>query len=113
MQEIVDMLINVTCINQTPVYSEDKRRSQGDSVLDRFHYINISMETFEILLQCTVKGLKFLLMTSHLESTKDHAKERKNQLKQSLGHMMAADHDATVIFGGDLNLRDKEVQCKN
>jgi len=25
--------------------------------------------------------------------------------------MMAADHDATVIFGGDLNLRDKEVQC--
>jgi tyrosyl-DNA phosphodiesterase 2 len=52
-------------------------------------------------------------MTSHLESTKDHAKERKNQLKQSLGHMIAADHDATVIFGGDLNLRDKEVQCKN
>jgi hypothetical protein len=29
-------------------------------------------------------------MTSHLESTKDHAKKRKNQLKQSLGHMMAA-----------------------
>ena len=50
-------------------------------------------------------------MTSHLESTKDHAKERKNQLKQSLGHMMEADHDATVIFGGDFNLRDKEVQC--
>ena len=48
-------------------------------------------------------------MTSHLESTKDHAKERKNQLKKALAHMSKADPDRTVVFGGDLNLRDNEV----
>ena len=48
-------------------------------------------------------------MTSHLESTKDHSKERRNQLEKSLAHMFKADPDRTVIFGGDLNLRDNEV----
>ena len=52
-------------------------------------------------------------MTSHLESTKDHATERKNQLKIALDHMVKASADETVVFGGDLNLRDKEVKKLN
>ena len=48
-------------------------------------------------------------MTSHLESTKEHASERKNQLKLSLSHLTKTDKDRTVVFGGDLNLRDNEV----
>ncbi|XP_076083575.1 tyrosyl-DNA phosphodiesterase 2-like [Mytilus galloprovincialis] len=61
-------------------------------------------------IECTIKGVRFLLMTSHLESTKDHASERKQQLKIALQHMVSAKSDQTVIFGGDLNLRDKELQ---
>lgn len=49
------------------------------------------------------------LMTSHLESTKEHAEERQRQLKVCFKAMEQADPDTTVVFGGDLNLRDTEV----
>ena len=63
-----------------------------------------------LIFQCKIKGEKFYLMTSHLESTKEHAKERTNQLEKAFGHMFKADPDRTVVFGGDLNLRDNEVR---
>jgi uncharacterized protein (DUF433 family) len=47
------------------------------------------------------------LMTSHLESTKDYGNERKQQLQQCLKYMQKREDDRTVVFGGDLNLRDK------
>lgn len=50
-----------------------------------------------------------MLLNSHLESTKDHATERKSQLKIALQQMEKAPDSVNVIFGGDLNLRDKEV----
>ena len=48
-------------------------------------------------------------MTSHLESTRGHAKERMNQLKIVLKKMQEVPESATVIFAGDTNLRDQEV----
>ena len=48
-------------------------------------------------------------MTSHLESTREHAQERMNQLKMVLKKMQEAPESATVIFAGDTNLRDREV----
>lgn len=48
-------------------------------------------------------------MTSHLESTRGHAKERVNQFKMVLKKMQEAPESATVIFAGDTNLRDYEV----
>ena len=48
-------------------------------------------------------------MTSHLESTASHAAERRRQLTTSFERMLAANPTKTVLFGGDLNLRDKEV----
>lgn len=48
-------------------------------------------------------------MTSHLESTKDFGDERKRQLKQCFEAVKAESASQNVIFGGDLNLRDKEV----
>ncbi|XP_015349670.2 tyrosyl-DNA phosphodiesterase 2 isoform X1 [Marmota marmota marmota] len=49
------------------------------------------------------------LMTSHLESTRGHAKERMSQLQMVLKKMQEAPESATVIFAGDTNLRDQEV----
>ncbi|XP_067393677.1 tyrosyl-DNA phosphodiesterase 2 isoform X3 [Emydura macquarii macquarii] len=43
------------------------------------------------------------------ESTRNHAKERLNQLRQVLKTMQEASESTTVIFGGDTNLRDHEV----
>ncbi|XP_053458045.1 tyrosyl-DNA phosphodiesterase 2 isoform X2 [Nycticebus coucang] len=57
----------------------------------------------------SVSGSEFYLMTSHLESTRGHAKERMNQLKIVLKKMQEAPESATVIFAGDTNLRDQEV----
>ncbi|XP_062952967.1 tyrosyl-DNA phosphodiesterase 2 isoform X1 [Cynocephalus volans] len=57
----------------------------------------------------SVSGNELCLMTSHLESTRGHAKERMNQLKMVLKKMQEAPDSATVIFAGDTNLRDQEV----
>ncbi|OWF50295.1 Tyrosyl-DNA phosphodiesterase 2 [Mizuhopecten yessoensis] len=62
-----------------------------------------------LLVQCKIKGESLVLMTSHLESTKDHSKERVQQLQKAFRVMQKSSKSSTVIFGGDLNLRDKEV----
>ncbi|XP_049740859.1 tyrosyl-DNA phosphodiesterase 2 isoform X1 [Elephas maximus indicus] len=57
----------------------------------------------------SVSGNEIYLMTSHLESTRGHAKERINQLQAVLKKMQEAPASDTVIFAGDTNLRDQEV----
>lgn len=52
-------------------------------------------------------------MTSHLESTASHAEERVKQLKIALKQLKAVPKDKTAVFGGDLNMRDKEVAVVN
>ena len=48
-------------------------------------------------------------MTSHLESCKSHAEERMKQLQVVMQRLKDAPDDVTVVFGGDTNLRDTEV----
>ena len=48
-------------------------------------------------------------MTSHLESGKASSQERMNQLRRVWKRMREAPDDHAVIFGGDSNLRDREV----
>ncbi|KAL3891596.1 hypothetical protein ACJMK2_003852 [Sinanodonta woodiana] len=62
-----------------------------------------------LTIKCTVKGIKFDILTSHLESTRPATRERKRQLKTAFENVKQADSNRTVIFGGDLNLRDKEL----
>ena len=64
----------------------------------------------DLLLQALVKDIDVLLMTAHLESTGAFEAERKQQLVQCFSAMKEADQKKTVLFGGDLNLRDKEVK---
>lgn len=59
-----------------------------------------------------MSGNELCLMTSHLESTRGHAKERMNQFKTVLKKMQEAPESATVLFAGDTNLRDHEVSDK-
>ncbi|XP_002732161.1 tyrosyl-DNA phosphodiesterase 2-like [Saccoglossus kowalevskii] len=55
------------------------------------------------------RDIDLLLMTSHMESMKNHSHERKTQLTTVLKHMSEADAATAVIFGGDTNLRDYEI----
>lgn len=56
-----------------------------------------------------VKGLKFSLITSHLESTKEYGVERKRQLKEVFNTVCKEPKGNTILFGGDFNMRDKEL----
>ncbi|VDH95245.1 tyrosyl-DNA phosphodiesterase 2 [Mytilus galloprovincialis] len=60
--------------------------------------------------ECTIKGLSCLLMTSHLESMKTNSDERKHQMKRALHHVVNASRDRTVLFGGDFNIKDREIR---
>ena len=55
-------------------------------------------------------GMSVQLMTSHLESMNHYTTERKNQLRTVLDLMQELQSmSKSCIFGGDLNLMDKEV----
>ena len=58
-----------------------------------------------------VKGVDMTLHTTHLESTAAHATERKKQLTTLLQKIKESPDKNTVIAGGDLNMRDKEVSA--
>ncbi|XP_009087803.1 tyrosyl-DNA phosphodiesterase 2 isoform X1 [Serinus canaria] len=62
-----------------------------------------------LIVHVSISGIELCLMTSHLESTKDHSKERIKQLQIVLNEMQKESESTTVIFGGDTNLRDSEV----
>ncbi|KAM6135229.1 tyrosyl-DNA phosphodiesterase 2 [Pterocles gutturalis] len=62
-----------------------------------------------LVVHVSVSGNELCLMTSHLESTKDHSEERKKQLQIVFNKMQKESESTTVIFGGDTNLRDSEV----
>ncbi|NXJ17629.1 TYDP2 phosphodiesterase, partial [Dicrurus megarhynchus] len=62
-----------------------------------------------LVVHVSVSGIELCLMTSHLESTKNHSKERIKQLQIVLNEMQKESESTTVIFGGDTNLRDSEV----
>ncbi|XP_075069256.1 tyrosyl-DNA phosphodiesterase 2 isoform X2 [Mixophyes fleayi] len=71
---------------------------------------NTSMMRNLLVANVNICGNNICLMTSHLESTKDHSKERVQQLQIVLNKMQEIPPSTTVIFGGDTNLRDTEVQ---
>ncbi|NXH17950.1 TYDP2 phosphodiesterase, partial [Bucco capensis] len=62
-----------------------------------------------LVVHVSISGIELCLMTSHLESTKNHSKERVKQLQIVFNKMQEESKSTTVIFGGDTNLRDSEV----
>ncbi|NXN31330.1 TYDP2 phosphodiesterase, partial [Nycticryphes semicollaris] len=62
-----------------------------------------------LVVHVSISGNELCLMTSHLESTKNHSKERVKQLQIVLNRMQEESESTTVIFGGDTNLRDSEI----
>ncbi|XP_052012959.1 tyrosyl-DNA phosphodiesterase 2 [Apodemus sylvaticus] len=70
---------------------------------------NTKMMRNLLCVNVSLGGNEFCLMTSHLESTREHSTERMSQLKTVLQKMQEAPGSTTVIFAGDTNLRDQEV----
>lgn len=61
------------------------------------------------------KDLPLCLLNSHLSCCLSGSEKRKAQLRIVFTHILEAPENETVIFGGDVNLRDKEVLsfCSN
>lgn len=74
---------------------------------------NMGRQLFQVPI--TFAGANILLMTSHLESTRDCGPIRQRQLRVAFNIMkdICAQKKRTPVsclFGGDLNLRDQEVR---
>ena len=54
---------------------------------------------------------KIVVMTSHLESLAENSSERKKQFLEILDYMKRQSKNINVIFGGDTNLYDTEVDA--
>ncbi|VDI75469.1 Hypothetical predicted protein [Mytilus galloprovincialis] len=61
-------------------------------------------------LECTIKGLPCVLMTSYLKSMQTHSDERKHQMKRALHHVVNASRDRTVLSGGEFNIKHREIR---
>jgi len=72
-------------------------------------YPGSTMYRHLLAVQAHCGNVKMDLLNTHLESTAEHAEERKKQLQQCLGFVERRPPDSNVIFGGDLNMRDKEL----
>ncbi|XP_031213905.1 tyrosyl-DNA phosphodiesterase 2 isoform X2 [Mastomys coucha] len=70
---------------------------------------NTKMMRNLLCVNVSLGGNEFCLMTSHLESTREHSAERMSQLKTVFRKMQEAPDSTTIIFAGDTNLRDHEV----
>lgn len=53
--------------------------------------------------------MKYETWRTSLNYFQDHSSERMKQLKLCRKFLIDEDPEANVIFGGDLNLRDKEL----
>ncbi|XP_027005695.2 tyrosyl-DNA phosphodiesterase 2 [Tachysurus fulvidraco] len=63
-----------------------------------------------LMAEVNFSGHQLCFMTSHLESCKTSSQERMNQMRRVWKRMREAPESQTVIFGGDTNLRDREVK---
>ena len=83
----------------------------------KFHESHVARSPFDMrhayiwsfVFQAHIGPLKLTLLNTHLESTKQHADTRQEQLKDCFSRLRAASPDRVAIFAGDLNLRDHEV----
>lgn len=60
--------------------------------------------------EVTISGCPLLLMNTHLESMAYSSEVRKAQLRKCFRHCKGQAPEKSIIFGGDLNLRDREVE---
>lgn len=72
-------------------------------------FSSTKMERNIVFAEATFNGKPLVLLNTHLESMGYSTEVRKVQLRRCFRMVKKEPAEKTVIFGGDLNLRDKEV----
>ncbi|KAK4289355.1 hypothetical protein Pmani_037668 [Petrolisthes manimaculis] len=73
---------------------------------------NTTMGRNLLSVQAHIGDLKLHLMNTHLESTAEFSKQRREQLKIGFNRITSTPSGVSGIFAGDLNLRDKELAAE-
>ncbi|XP_042210742.1 tyrosyl-DNA phosphodiesterase 2-like [Homarus americanus] len=72
-------------------------------------YPNTVMGRNLLSVEAHIGDVKLRLLNTHLESTANFTKERVAQLKTGIENIKESPSNMITIYGGDLNIRDKEV----
>ena len=73
-------------------------------------YPTSSMGCNLMVIRAHIGKARLILMNTHLETKKWNSSERMKQLKLCFQYMLYEDpSESSIIFGGDLNLRDSEL----
>lgn len=72
-------------------------------------FSSTKMERHIVFAETTFNGKHLVFLNTHLESMGYSTEVRKTQLRRCFRMCKKEPAEKTVIFGGDLNLRDKEV----
>ena len=73
-------------------------------------YPTSSMGCNLMVIRAHIGKARLILMNTHLETKKWNSSERMKQLKLCFHYMLYEDpSESSIIFGGDLNLRDSEL----
>lgn len=86
-----------------------KKETGSISTYTVIPYEDSSMGRNLLEVELKIRDVELTSLNTHLESTKDFAETRKEQLRQALNLMDLTPTSRSIIFAGDLNLRDKEV----
>jgi len=78
----------------------------GSRVVD---FPNTRMYRHVLAVQAHCGSVHLDLFNTHLESTKEHAEARGDQLQKCLQQVSGRPSDRAVILAGDLNMRDSEL----
>jgi len=127
LQEVVDgssQIIKSLC-QQNYKYATCSKRSEYynamlykkdnnlkvEKVLEWRDFENTAMGRHLLSQEITFHNQVFTIMTTHLESLKDYSPQRKDQLQDCFSKMLGKSENQCVIFGGDLNLREPEINA--
>lgn len=90
----------VTCLREKTVKHLDHK------IID-FEYTDMGRNIIDV--NVIISGTKLRFLNTHLESTREGAINRQRQLQKCFQLVNSSPQDVSVLFGGDLNLRDTEV----
>ncbi|GMT28104.1 hypothetical protein PFISCL1PPCAC_19401, partial [Pristionchus fissidentatus] len=77
------------------------------------HFPNSGMDRTLQILEGSLGPFQVFLLNTHLESMAEHSNKRREQLELCFNRIASISNehpDALIFFGGDLNLRDKEIE---
>ena len=129
LQEVISETYSLSELHLSEDYymTENKSKLSDDqwyftvTLIKRFRLVTINMNSIPFTNSTMGRSLniveakfnngeKMIFINTHLESMKQFSKERMDQFRIAFEILTNGDENSSVIFAGDLNVRDSEVE---